>query len=319
MDCIGLTVSAGCLGKKGNRIYTFQKCESCGNERWVLLHRFASGIGKICPKCACRLIVVSENFVRGRKRYLETLRSRKKEQAKCGFCGKEFQKRNSLSKYCSVECFNKRNVKANTVRCSVCGVKYVRKWMGQKTCSWKCGNKLKELRGKKARCKTCGAEIKQKRPTTKYCSYKCQFNRNGVITKNICVNCGNEFNVYPSRKRQKFCSRKCQGAWSSANLSGENSWKWVGGEDRTFRDSQEYRRWRKAVIERDEKTCQMCGEFNFEIQAHHIKPATEFRELRLDVSNGIALCKECHSSIRGRESEFESIFIKRAELNSKNA
>jgi len=54
--------------------------------------------------------------------------------------------------------------------------------------------------------------------------------------------------------------------------------------------------WRRRVLERDLFTCQACGKnhHQIELNAHHVKPSYKFSEIRLDVSNGITLCKDCH-------------------------
>lgn len=59
------------------------------------------------------------------------------------------------------------------------------------------------------------------------------------------------------------------------------------------RVSTDYRQWKKAVLDRDKHICQKCGS-DKDIHAHHIKPFSEYPELRFDVNNGITLCKECH-------------------------
>ena len=57
----------------------------------------------------------------------------------------------------------------------------------------------------------------------------------------------------------------------------------------------EYLEWRSAVFARDEYTCQKCRDSNGgNLRAHHIKPFSQFRELRFNVSNGITLCHICH-------------------------
>ena len=59
----------------------------------------------------------------------------------------------------------------------------------------------------------------------------------------------------------------------------------------------ELRKWAKAVLERDNYICQECGQ-RFEkvfLHAHHIKSISKYPSLVLDISNGITLCKKCHS------------------------
>jgi 5-methylcytosine-specific restriction endonuclease McrA len=62
------------------------------------------------------------------------------------------------------------------------------------------------------------------------------------------------------------------------------------------RNYPEYQNWRTAVFERDGYTCQKCGKHGGELNAHHIKRYSDHPELRLDIDNGITLCKECHEA-----------------------
>ena len=60
-----------------------------------------------------------------------------------------------------------------------------------------------------------------------------------------------------------------------------------------FKD--EYKEWRKAVFERDDYTCSLCGQRGSTVlHAHHILPWQEYPILRFVVDNGITLCKDCH-------------------------
>lgn len=59
-------------------------------------------------------------------------------------------------------------------------------------------------------------------------------------------------------------------------------------------------RWKEAVKERDNYTCQKCygkNQTKRKVAAHHIKPKEGFPELMYDISNGITLCDYCHRSL----------------------
>jgi len=79
--------------------------------------------------------------------------------------------------------------------------------------------------------------------------------------------------------------------------SGEAHHAWKGGissELNRLRQTPEYKEWRKSVFERDNWTCQDCGQRGGELNAHHIKSFAENEDLRFDVDNGETLCKEHH-------------------------
>jgi len=59
------------------------------------------------------------------------------------------------------------------------------------------------------------------------------------------------------------------------------------------RSTSEYFNWRLKVLERDNGTCQDCGGKK-KVVVHHIKPYRDYKDLRLDVNNGIILCHNCH-------------------------
>ncbi len=89
--------------------------------------------------------------------------------------------------------------------------------------------------------------------------------------------------------------------WSKFNpKTNKYHWNYQGGisaENHIIRNSTEIKIWRKKVFERDNYTCQNCGEKGGELNAHHIKMFSQFPELRFDVSNGLTLCKKCHINI----------------------
>lgn len=80
---------------------------------------------------------------------------------------------------------------------------------------------------------------------------------------------------------------------------GERCHWWKGGltkKSAVVRNSFEYKLWRKAVYERDKYTCRWCKTKGIRLHAHHIKPFSQFPELRFAIDNGITLCKDCHKT-----------------------
>ncbi len=92
---------------------------------------------------------------------------------------------------------------------------------------------------------------------------------------------------------------------SSYALRGERHPRWKGGisgENARTRQSVEGRLWREAVFTRDDYTCQSCRQRGGELNAHHLKQFSEFRELRFDLSNGQTLCVPCHRSVHRKDN-----------------
>ena len=84
------------------------------------------------------------------------------------------------------------------------------------------------------------------------------------------------------------------------DTSGQNHWNWKGGvtpENQRQRSSAQAKAWRKSVFERDKYICQLCGKQGGKLNAHHIKPWAEHKDLRFEVGNGITLCEKCHKQI----------------------
>lgn len=81
------------------------------------------------------------------------------------------------------------------------------------------------------------------------------------------------------------------------NMSGENHWNWKGGINPindSIRKSIEYKLWRKAILERDNFTCQKTGKRGGKIRAHHINNFSEKKELRFAIDNGVTLSEYSH-------------------------
>ena len=54
--------------------------------------------------------------------------------------------------------------------------------------------------------------------------------------------------------------------------------------------------WRKAVLNRDDYTCQFCNVRGGTLEAHHIDSWKEHKSDRFNVDNGVTLCKTCHKA-----------------------
>lgn len=79
---------------------------------------------------------------------------------------------------------------------------------------------------------------------------------------------------------------------------GENHPRWnytfTQTDRQDIRKYPEYYEWRKAVYDRDNYTCQKCGEVSGVLNAHHIESYNNNNELRTTLENGITLCDTCH-------------------------
>ena len=148
-----------------------------------------------------------------------------------------------------------------------------------------------------------------------------------------CANCSISFNDSPSRTRRRFCSRKCytddkrhKDIMSVCKLCGkETENRMPGGnfykkdfcsrscatkykrilnppktdESILARHQIEYREWRRHVFQRDDYTCQACGDrsragHRVTLNADHELPFSIFKDIRYEILNGGTLCVPCH-------------------------
>ena len=126
-----------------------------------------------------------------------------------------------------------------------------------------------------------------------------------------CPICGNPMPKYRKRGAlRKTCSNRCRKLLHP--MTSEQRRKAVisrranhgiykSHQDRRARGSIEYKQWRQAVFERDDYTCQDCGDHNYKgrkqtlrLHPHHEKPFATYPESRYDISNGVTLCTKCH-------------------------
>lgn len=190
--------------------------------------------------------------------------------------------------------------------CEQCGkdfYDYVRKNNRmRKFCSTECGYENKRRRTI-INCEHCNKEVEVKtfdikRGKGRFCSKRCSCLANvNVISKRF------------KGKKQSYESRKKR----SEATKGEKGHNWQGGkksESMVIRSSFEMKEWRTAVFERDDFTCQLCGERGGRLNAHHIFSFAEYPDDRFVVDNGSTLCKDCHdimSSIQKMGDTFQPL------------
>lgn len=235
----------------------------------------------------------------------------------CKHCGIPFYTKNKLNGfYCSKACYSasmvKKKIECNCKHCkkSFMVVPSTVKFGGGKYCSAECF--FASIKVKKKICESCGAEFIPAKKNTRFCSHKCY---GSWLTKErisrICKFCGKEFQVLQSQLKPNvnsgtYCSQSCNSR-ASIGCRGRN---WRGGitpENKAARSKIEYFEWKKKIFERDNYTCQHCGKAGGELNAHHIILFSVNKELRLDITNGITLCKACHRLEHNRLMKEEKI------------
>lgn len=82
----------------------------------------------------------------------------------------------------------------------------------------------------------------------------------------------------------------------SPGFRGENNPNWRGGissQKKIEWSKREARAWRKAVLNKDNYRCVLCGA-NEKLHCDHIMPQFTHPQLKYEVSNGRVLCFDCH-------------------------
>lgn len=226
----------------------------------------------------------------------------------CKQCGKmldlsNFYKNNKSVdgyKHTCKQCYKQNNLK--TYICKNCNREF-ESYEKRKFCSHKCSCEFRDTRTIMV-CQTCGKHFKQKQNKQIFCCNECRLHRkdNNKYETIKCAFCEKEFQrlkCYNKGKKHLYCSKECQIKGWSKFYSGENSPEYDFNKslDERLKNRKyiEYYEWRKKVYERDNFTCQCCGDNEGgNLVAHHIFNYSEHNDLKTDVNNGITLCKKCH-------------------------
>lgn len=119
----------------------------------------------------------------------------------------------------------------------------------------------------------------------------------------------------PSRKGSKWTPGQyaARAAWRgkpNPAVSGARNPNWRGGtssQREAFVMTAAYKAWRQHVFQRDNYTCQACGQRGGKLNADHELPYSQFPDQRLEILNGRTLCEPCHRktpTFAGRRSPF---------------
>lgn len=179
---------------------------------------------------------------------------------------------------------------------------------------------FKPRKGKVVECVHCKKEIYKrpseiKRSNIYFCSKDCYLIEIKENSFNFsCAICGNKVFTQPSQikyRSRNTCSIQCKNILRR-KVANERRLRLGYTKhqlDRLARYSPEARDWRKAVFERDDYTCQMCGLRGTYLEADHIKPWAYFPDLRFEISNGRTLCRPCHDKTKVSAIKMRKIYL----------
>ena len=207
-------------------------------------------------------------------------------------------------------------IKTKSKRCTVCKNTFYRKpgrgikaWEKQKTCSIECRSKRmkrQKIGFQKGHTgyKNSGNFEKGRKPwNLGDKGRKDWHNISGLKPGN------NKGKKASEETRAKI--RLARAKQDMSHMQGKNHPNWKGGRTpltKKIRRLYKSVEWRKSVFERDNYTCQKCGQRGGRLNADHIKPFSKLLDennintieqakscLKLwDVSNGRTLCENCH-------------------------
>lgn len=190
--------------------------------------------------------------------------------------------------------------------CKSCKKSFVRKKAYKnrtpKFCSSRCfGESIKNKRY----CEECGGHLKwcNKRFCSRDCSSK---NRTG---KKLSESHRESLSMAKKGKRPQHFIEQAQEISRKLSMAligkpqpwnrGKNHPNYVdGGKAAHARQKDmgrvEYKNWHRAVLKRDDYTCQICNGRGGKLCVDHIKSYAYYPKLRYELDNGRTLCVECH-------------------------
>ena len=208
---------------------------------------------------------------------------------KCLYCDKKFNCDYSKRKYCSYKCYWNSKKKRVKIKCDLCGKEFLR----------------------------VPFKVKEKNYCSKWCSGKVNRSKRIITPED-------------KLKISKIAKERGYGRWMKGKKGNAGSFKkgqnkgskssnWKGGItplNNAVRGLTEMFEWKKAVFEKDDWTCQICGVRGGTLNADHypkmfwqimaknkisnIEEALACEEL-WNINNGRTTCENCHREITKKQ------------------
>lgn len=251
-----------------------------------------------CPECGCSFDRILPNIYK------------KDRSKKCGTCLKKDTMANNLVK--------NRNKVLKLIQdkgLNVVDISEYKNEESQLSLICKCGKIFKSTyasirnSSKNVKCEKCKGESARLRYRVHFDKIKEMYEQEGCMLLSdekdyvnifsemkFVAKCGHiHTSTIQCFKNSKF--KLCEDCSKSIN-KGEKAYNWKGGvynnESTKFRKTYKFKSWKKKVFKRDKYTCQCCGNYGGKLNAHHLDGYNWCTTKRVDVANGITLCKKCH-------------------------
>lgn len=152
-------------------------------------------------------------------------------------------------------------------------------------CSRKCFGLSRRKRAEVV-CNNCGVIFEKatywiERSENHFCCNQCRMEFGRIEVE--CLNCGKKFSKIKSQHlmhENSFCNKKCYG-------------EFVRHDKTDKRGRVVEQEWREKILEKDNFECKKCGSREH-LQAHHVYSWLNYPKKRLEINNGVTLCRSCH-------------------------
>ena len=168
--------------------------------------------------------------------------------------------------------------------CTLCGI--------YQTKNNSCKDKSRSS-GFSSRCKVCNKEYMEN-----YMFHKKGINKTvGYFL--MCEQCGKVLKLFMKdivNKSTPLCQKCYRENYEPWNKGMRTAKPETEKDYKEPRWSSEYRDWHNECLRRDWYHCQLC-ESKERLEVHHIKSYKDYPQERLNLNNGITLCKKCHLEV----------------------